>query len=76
VAELADRFFAEEADEYVQGVLDRELESRVSGSRYFTFNVFNVRLDFDEGVATIEDELDPASSESLSLEELRTRLAR
>lgn len=30
-----------------------------SGERYFTFNRFNVRLDLDAGVATIEDELDP-----------------
>ena len=55
----------------MRGVLDIELLTSVSGSRYLAFNVFNVRLDFDEGVATIEDELDPARSQTLSLEELR-----
>jgi hypothetical protein len=74
VADFADRFFSEEVDEYVRNLLDQELRSRSSGSRYLTFNVFNVNLDFDEGVATIEDELDPASSEVLSLDELRGRL--
>ena len=74
MTDLADRFFAEEANDYVRGVLDRELSSRTSGSHYFTFNVFNVRLNFDHGLATIEDELDAGSSESLSLDELRRRL--
>ena len=75
VADLADRFFAEEANEHVKGVFGQELRSRINGSRYFTFNVFNVRLNFDEDVATIEDELDVASAESLSLDELRRRLS-
>jgi hypothetical protein len=74
VADLADRFFADETDEYVKGLLDIALSTSTSGTRYFEFNVFNVRLDFDAGVATIEDVLDPTRSESLSLVELRTRL--
>jgi hypothetical protein len=71
VADLVARFFAEDADEQTKRVLDDELRSRTSGSRYFTFNVFNVRLDFDEQVATIEDELDAQSAESLPLDDFR-----
>jgi len=74
VADLVDRFFAEEADDHVKSMLGRELRSRQSGSRYFTFNVFNVRLDFNKRVATVEDELDPPSSESLSLDDFQKRL--
>jgi len=74
VADLADRFFAEEANEYVRGVLGAALRARSSGFREFTFNVFNVRLDFDQSVALIEDDLDPKSEELLSLDEFRRRL--
>ena len=52
MAEVTDRFFAEQADEHVVAVLNEELRSRRSGSRYFTLNVFNVLLVFDKSVVT------------------------
>ncbi|NOY55275.1 MAG: hypothetical protein GXP34_04730 [Actinobacteria bacterium] len=39
-----------------------EAMGRSSGTEYFTFNVFNVLIDADRGVVTVEDELDPAAS--------------
>jgi hypothetical protein len=60
--------------DHVTDVVRRELETRTSGSRYFTFNAFNLRLDFDANTATIEDELEPASEETVPLDVLRTRL--
>jgi hypothetical protein len=71
---IVDRFLAEEVDDHVKDVLGRELQSRESGSRYFTFNVFNVRLDFNADTATIDDELEPSSVESVPLAVLRKRL--
>jgi hypothetical protein len=74
MGEVADRFFDEEANEHVRRVLTDEIGSRTAGSRYFTFNIFNVRIDVDAGVVTIEDELDPTCDESVSLEEFAARL--
>lgn len=67
---VVEQFFAEEADDHVKDVLRGELRSRLSGSRYFTFNVFNVRLDFDADTATVEDELNSAREEPVSLAEV------
>ena len=75
VDSVVERFFDVEANEHVRRVLTTELSSRTTGSRYLTFNVFNVRLDFDVGVATFEDELDPATTKSLPLADLRRRLS-
>ena len=74
VESLVEQFFAEEADDYVKEVLRAELRSRLSGSRYFTFNVFNVRLDFDAETATVEDELESGREESVPLADFRARL--
>jgi len=74
MGEVADRFFTNEANEHVRRVLADEIRSRTAGSRYFTFNVFNVHIDVDRNVATIEDELDPASEESVPLEDFVARL--
>lgn len=71
---LSDEFFAEECDDHVRAVLLNERSRRESGSRYFTFNRFNVKLDFDSATAIIEDELDPASNEAMGLPEFFARL--
>lgn len=56
---LLDEFLAEECNAYVVGRIRDEARAGGSGKRYLTFNRFNVRLDLDSGVATVEDELDP-----------------
>lgn len=71
---LVDQFFAEECDEHVRELLLREAERRQHGSRYFTFNRFNVRLDIDSASALIEDELDASASTTVSLGEFVERL--
>jgi hypothetical protein len=62
---LIDRFLAEDCTDSVRALLLHEIDARSSGRRYLTFNVFNVLLDFDTGIATIEDELDVESSWSI-----------
>jgi hypothetical protein len=71
---LVEEFFAEECNEYVRGVLLDEASRRTSGSRYFTFNRFNVRLNFDSASAVIDDELNPPLEEAISLPEFLARL--
>jgi hypothetical protein len=60
---LMSRFFAEDASEYVTRLLLDLLRRKTSGVEYLTFNIFNVRLDFETRMATIEDELDATSEE-------------
>ncbi|MFL5931019.1 MAG: hypothetical protein ACJ75P_07170 [Gaiellaceae bacterium] len=74
MGEVADRLYQQEANDHVRRVLGDEIRSRTVGSRYFTFNVFNVPIDVNRNVVTIEDELDPALEESVSLEEFSARL--
>ncbi len=67
-AGLLDEFLAEECTPHVVQLL-REAAQVESGERYFTFNRFNVRLDLDAGIATIEDELDPDLEADLPIDE-------
>jgi hypothetical protein len=72
MSSLLDQFLAEECNAYVvQRIRD---EAATTGERYLTFNRFNVRLDLDAGVATIEDEIDPDTEISLPVAELLDRL--
>jgi hypothetical protein len=72
-ASLLEEFLAEECTPHVVGVLIEAAEGQ-SGERYFTFNRFNVRLDIDAGVATIEDELDPDIEFALPIDEFIQRV--
>ena len=70
-APLVLRFLAEEGNEYVRSLLLEELAQPSGGAKYLTFNVFNVNLDFEAQLATVEDELDPDAVETLSLSDFR-----
>jgi hypothetical protein len=72
---LLDRFFAEEADDYVLTLLKAELENRTSGSRRFTFNLFDVTMDFDNRTATIDDVLEADSSFSMALDDFEAAIS-
>lgn len=72
MSSLLDQFLAEECNAYVVQRI-RE-EAAAAGERYLIFNRFNVRLDLDAGVATIEDEIDPDAETSLPVTELLDRL--
>jgi hypothetical protein len=72
-ASLLDAFLVEECTPHIVAVL-RESAQEQSGHRYFTFNRFNVRLDLDAGVVTIEDELDPDVELALPLDEFMRRV--
>jgi hypothetical protein len=72
MSSLLEQFLTEECDSHVaQRIRD---EAGAAGVRYLTFNRFNVRLDVNAGIATIEDELDPDSETSLPLAVLLSRL--
>jgi hypothetical protein len=60
-------FFAHEVDEYVRLELLTAIDELATGRRYFTYNVFNVLLDADGQIATVEDELDVQRSETVPL---------
>jgi hypothetical protein len=68
-AGLLDQFLEEECTPHVVQRL-REAARVESGERYFTFNRFNVRLDLDAGIATVEDELNPEFEVDLPIDEL------
>lgn len=70
---LLHQFVAEECTPHVVAVLLNEA-SGDSGERYLTFNRFNVRLNLDTGVAVIEDELDPALEQCVSIHDLMAAL--
>lgn len=67
-------FLENELDEYVREVLLRELDA--GHAAYLTFNIFNVRIDPDLALVTIEDELDPDREESLEVAEFRSMVER
>jgi len=69
------RFFVEECTDHVRVLLRREIDSRTAGVRRFTFNVFDVVLDFNVGTVTIEDVLKPNSAASLSLADFSRMLS-
>jgi hypothetical protein len=69
---LLEQFLSEECDAHVVRRIREEVSA--SGERYLTFNRFNVRLDLNDGTATIEDELDPDSEASMPLTEFLANL--
>jgi hypothetical protein len=67
-------FLENEFNAYVREVLLRELDAERSA--YLTFNIFNVRIDPELALVTIEDELDPDREESLGVAEFRAMVER
>jgi hypothetical protein len=72
--DIVAEFFHGEINQHTASILISALAEPASGTKYFTFNAFNVLLDFDRQVATIEDELDPEAEESIPLGLLADRL--
>lgn len=76
--ELLELFLEEDCDQHAQSVLLNAIKAKVDtdGSEDFTFNRFNVRLDFGAREAVIDDDLNPADGEfRLSLENFAARVA-
>lgn len=65
---LLDEFLKYEVDDYIRTQLQEAAANLTTGSRYFTYNAFNVRLDADSGTATVEDELDVNREVTLGLD--------
>jgi hypothetical protein len=74
VADLLDQFLAHELNDYVRSTLLDAAVVPIAGSKYFTFNAFNVLLDFERAIAVVENELDPTASETVDLSEFTRRL--
>ena len=55
---LLDEFIQEECTSEVKQMLLEYLESNGAGRQEFNFNRFNILLDFDNGMVSIEDDLD------------------
>lgn len=67
-------FLIHEANDFVRSELLGAIDRLATGQRYFTFNTFNVMLDADAQIATVEDELDIERSETAPLVEFVRRL--
>jgi hypothetical protein len=74
VGDLLDQFLEHEADDTARSTLLSAVREPVLGRKYFTFNAFNVLLDFERSLAVVEDELDPTASEAVDLVEFTRRL--
>lgn len=61
-------FMTHEADDLVRSELLSAIDELAVGQRYFTYNTFNVLLDAETQLATVEDELDVERAETVSLE--------
>lgn len=73
--QLVREFLKYEVDDYVRAQLLSAAAALRTGSQYFTYNTFNVRLDADSASATIEDELDVSREVTLGLEEFLALVA-
>lgn len=60
-------FLIHEADDFVRSQLLSTIGELVTGQRYFTYNTFNVLLDADTQLATVDDELDVEQSDTVAL---------
>jgi len=67
-------FFEHEFNDHIKEVLELEFE----GGRfaYLTFNIFNVRIDPENAVVVLEDELDPSREETVDLSAFSEMVAR
>lgn len=76
--ELLELFIKEDCDQHAQSVLLAAIEAKsgTAAVEDFTFNRFNVRLDFNADEAVIDDELNPADGECrLPLDSFASRVA-
>lgn len=71
---LVDRFFQEDCDAHTRRVLLAAISSVACGAAYFTFDIFNVLIDHDRNVVTVEDELEAGLQQSVPLPLFRERL--
>jgi len=63
--ELLELFIKEDCDQHAQAVLLTSIRAKTGtdGTEDFTFNRFNVRLDFGNKEAVIDDDLNPVDGE-------------
>ncbi len=75
--DLVRLFLEEDCDQHAQSVLLSSIRKmpRPGGVEDFTFNRFNVRLDFDADQAIIDDDLNPDYGEArLSLDDFASQV--
>ncbi len=73
---MVDAFFAHECDDNLREILTTVIATRDSGIARRGFNLFEVVVDFDSHLVTVEDLLDPDAETTVSLSEFVSRLGR
>jgi hypothetical protein len=71
---LALRFLDLEVTAHDRDLMLLAARERTQGIEHFSFNIFNVLIDVDRNVVTIEDDLDADSEEEVSMDEFLTTL--
>ncbi|SDJ96171.1 hypothetical protein SAMN05428985_10227 [Nocardioides sp. YR527] len=71
---VLEEFLSHEADAFVRRQLAEAIAELGESERYFTYDVYNVRLDGEAGQATIEDELDPSREFTLDIIQFAEKL--
>jgi len=63
--EILELFIKEDCDQHAQAVLLASIKAKTGsdGIEDFTFNRFNVRLDFSNSQAVIDDDINPSDGE-------------
>lgn len=62
-----DEFLTGELNDFIRRQLLAAIEQLQAGRRYFNYNTFNVLLDADTAMATVEDELDAGRQSTIPL---------
>jgi hypothetical protein len=71
---MVDWFFEYEYDDNLREILTIDIASRDSGIARRGFNLFEVVIDFDSRLVTVESVLDPDAETTVSLSEFMVRL--
>jgi len=74
---LVSEFIAQEATDYVRGLLRDAIQDSGNSSRRFEFNRFEVTIDHEQGVVLVEDVLDAGETgmQSVPIKEFSRLLA-
>jgi hypothetical protein len=69
------RFLDLEVTAFERDLMLRAARERTRGIEHFSFNIFNVLIDVDRKVVTIEDDLDSEIEEEADMDEFLAALA-
>ena len=73
--QLLDFFFGTEGNDYTRRVLTDTMNETGRGVTYLTFNIFNVIVDRDRDLVTLQEDFAPCREAEYSFDEFRNGLA-